>query len=627
MKTCKRFVADGCPFGDACKFSHDLPAFMAQRSDDLGPVCTRFNQFGWCKFGATCRFGRAHINDSGVNLRRAEADGGVVEEREHNTLDHSVRVQLRKNTFPFKTARHDKRRRPNKRQRCDDANTTAAEAQAGGATAGVDGSALGTTAAAASAANVRSGQAADSTDIDSAALPPPPPTPTSVATMATPPAAAAASAPLVDARAATAAEPSTTPVASSAAPEHGPELQPSPGVAEFTCASMDCAPAVPFPDREVKLVDFSNKVYVAPLTTVGNLPFRRIMKWYGADITCSEMAMASNLLGGHNSEWALLRRHPSEDVFGAQVAGAFPDQLTRCAEVLEATVQLDFVDVNCGCPIDLVCNKGAGSALMNRPAKIEAIVKGMTSVLSCPLTVKMRTGWNDNKPVAQNIVRSIEALGTGRVAAVMIHGRSRLQRYSRQADWNFIRSVATMDLPSSPAAAAGMPRIPVIGNGDIMSFDQWEAHLEKGGVSSCCMIARGALIKPWLPTEIKERRHWDISASERLDMLRRFVNNGLEHWGSDQQGVNITRRFLLEWLSFLHRYIPVGLLEQPPQRMNDRPPPYVGRNDLETIMSSPDCADWIKISEMLLGPVPDDFKFLPKHKANSYSSTTGQPEG
>lgn len=61
--------------------------------------------------------------------------------------------------------------------------------------------------------------------------------------------------------------------------------------------------------------------------------------------------------------------------------------------------------------------------------------------------------------------------------------------------------------------------------------------------------------------------------------------------------------------------------------MNDRPPPYVGRNDLETIMSSPDCADWIKISEMLLGPVPDDFKFLPKHKANSYSSTTGQPEG
>lgn len=168
------------------------------------------------------------------------------------------------------------------------------------------------------------------------------------------------------------------------------------------------------------------------------------------------------------------------------------------------------------------------------------------------------------------------------------------------------------------------------------------------------MLGRGALIKPWLPTEIKEKRHWDISATERLDMLKDFVKFGLEHWGSDQQGVNHTRRFLLEWQSFLHRYVPVGLLEVLPQQMNHRPPnnmvslwlfllwrwrttvflvqtlncslqlwsPFLifqcGRSDLETIMMSTNCADWIKISEMLLGPVPEGFLFEPKHKANSY---------
>ena len=177
------------------------------------------------------------------------------------------------------------------------------------------------------------------------------------------------------------------------------------------------------------------------------------------------------------------------------------------------------------------------------------------------------------------------------------------------ANWDYIQRVGTCQTD-----------IPIIGNGDIFSYTDYEEKIANSpNIVPCAMLGRGALIKPWLPTEIKERRHWDISATERFDILKDFVKFGLEHWGSDNMGVNKTRRFLLEWISFLHRYVPVGLLEVLPQQMNHRPPLHMyGRNDLETLMMSRNAADWITLSEMLLGKVPDDFQFEPKHKANSY---------
>jgi len=288
-------------------------------------------------------------------------------------------------------------------------------------------------------------------------------------------------------------------------------------------------------------------------------------------------------------------------------------------------MEIDFVDLNLGCPIDLVCEKGAGASLMLRERKLKGSLEGLSKVLPCPITIKMRTGWNENTPIAHQLVPKIQSWGIEGIGAFMLHGRSRLQRYSRLANWDYTSQVASAQSPD-------LQQIPQIGNGDIFSYTDYETQVlkrieegdngKKSNLLPTAMLGRGALIKPWLPTEIKEKRHWDISATERLDMLKDFVKFGLEHWGSDQQGVNNTRRFLLEWLSFLHRYVPIGILEVVPQQMNQRPPRNMcGRSDLETIMLSNNCADWIKISEMLLGPVPEGFLFEPKHKANSYTKT------
>ena len=319
-----------------------------------------------------------------------------------------------------------------------------------------------------------------------------------------------------------------------------------------------------------KLIDFSNKVYVAPLTTVGNLPFRRIMKKFGADITCGEMAVANNLLQGKSGEWALLKRHPEEDVFGVQIAAGYADVWTRISEVIQnEELDVDFLDMNLGCPIDVLCNQGCGAKMMLKESKLRESILGMTNALDIPVTVKIRTGWDEKKPFAHKLVPKIQEWGIDGVAAVMMHGRSRLQRYSKLANWDYIQQVAA-------AQSDDIPKLPIIGNGDIFSYTDYEEKvLKHEGLSPTAMIGRGALIKPWLPTEIKERRHWDISATERLDYLKDFVKFGLEHWGSDQRGVNATRRFLLEWLSFLHRYVPVGILEVVPQAMNQRPPAFM----------------------------------------------------
>ncbi|XP_012538348.1 tRNA-dihydrouridine(47) synthase [NAD(P)(+)]-like [Monomorium pharaonis] len=367
---------------------------------------------------------------------------------------------------------------------------------------------------------------------------------------------------------------------------------------------VDDSDLIKLRQSEKKTIDWRGKILLSPLTTVGNLPFRRICKEYGADITCGEMALAPKILKGAQEEWALVKRHESEDIFGVQLCGNNPGVLTRCAQLLNHEINVDYIDLNLGCPIDLIYRQGGGSGMLNRLNVLETVVKSVSQVLDIPLSVKTRTGVYIDKPIAHNLMPRFRNWG---VSMITVHGRSREQRYTKLADWEYIEKCAVAAQP-----------IPVFGNGDILSFDDYRHAKETYGTVQGITIGRGALIKPWIFTEIKERKLIDISSTERFDILRKYANYGLEHWGSDTRGIETTRRFMLEWISFLHRYIPVGILERPPQRINERPAFYRGRDDMETLMASSNCADWVKLSEMLLGKVPDGFHFLPKHKANSW---------
>ncbi|GAA5943401.1 tRNA dihydrouridine synthase DUS3 [Sporobolomyces koalae] len=364
---------------------------------------------------------------------------------------------------------------------------------------------------------------------------------------------------------------------------------------------------------EKRRLDFKGKLYMAPLTTVGNLPFRRLCVENGLDITCSEMGLAQEFLTGNANEWSLLRRHPSEKLFGVQITGSKPQVLVPAAEAIVKHADIDFLDVNCGCPIDLVFNKGAGSALLAHAGKLGKSLIGMGQALGeIPLTIKIRTGVTNSQPVAHKLMSRVQS--EWGIQAITMHGRSRQQRYKNLADYKYIGECAKV--LREHAADEGLEPIPIFGNGDAYDYRTYYENMESSGVDGI-MIARGALIKPWIFSEIKERRDWDISSRERLDMIGKLCDYGLEHWGSDQIGVNKVRRFVCESLSFTHRYVPVGLLERLPAHMNERALPFKGRDELETLLASDQANDWVKITNMFLGQPPDDWSFIPKHKAAS----------
>lgn len=403
----------------------------------------------------------------------------------------------------------------------------------------------------------------------------------------------------------------------------------------------------PFLPSEKRRIYFGPETpTLAPLTTQGNLPFRRLCVELGAQFTYSEMAMGIPLIQGSKSEWALMKAHESEFTppranpnqsvvkdydsskdfrFGAQIAANKPWQALKATEILTALCpNLRVLDLNCGCPIDLVFREGSGSALLDQHAKLEKMLRGMNTVSGeIPITVKIRTGTKDGSPTAMKLSERLtlggyeaNELGQGPsgVAAITLHGRSRQQRYTKQADWQYISECSALiknlskkldDVTDTAGEAdarysASSGRRPFfLGNGDCFSYEDYNHQIENTGVDSV-MIGRGALIKPWIFEEIEKGQYLDKSASERLSLVEKFARYGLDAWGSDEHGVGNTRRFLLEWLSFAYRYVPVGLLEHLPPNLQDRPPAYKGRNELETLLASDHYMDWIKITYVQL---------------------------
>ncbi len=284
---------------------------------------------------------------------------------------------------------------------------------------------------------------------------------------------------------------------------------------------------------------FDGKLWLAPLTVGGNLPYRRLCVEYGAEITVGEMAVVRRLLKNSGAEFALLRSHPTEPFFGAQLADKKLETLAEGARIAESR-GARFVDLNCGCPIDAITRRGLGASLLRKPARLGRLVEAMRNAVKVPVTVKLRAGWAEGKENVSELARVCEEAGA---SAITIHARTREQRYSRAADWDLIGKVAAERT------------VPIVGNGDILTHFEASERMARSGVRSV-MLARGALIKPWLFREIREGRSWLPTPEERFGVIWRLRDLLFEHFSGDERGRVRSLRFLTWHLNFFCRYQP-----------------------------------------------------------------------
>lgn len=235
-------------------------------------------------------------------------------------------------------------------------------------------------------------------------------------------------------------------------------------------------------------VTIPNRVVVAPMAGVTNVAFRMICKEFGAGLVVCEMISDKGIQFRNKKTLGMLFVDEAEHPVSVQIFGGTKETLVQAAEFVATHTQTDTIDINMGCPVPKVTKTDAGAHWLLDPDKIYEMVKAVTSAIDKPVTVKMRTGWDENHIYAVENALAAEAAGA---SAVAMHGRTRKQLYTGHADWNILKQVAEK------------LTIPFIGNGDVRTPQDAERMLTEVGADAV-MIGRAALGNPWIVKQTTE---------------------------------------------------------------------------------------------------------------------------